>query len=69
MTETVLPFLDSYSTIQLAKVYSNSKRNNNDDKLAQAHRLTRDIVLGDAVWKKLIRRKCLLKKDFAQNRI
>ena len=71
LTETVLPFLDSYSTIQLAKVGSNyySKRNNNDDKLAQAHRLTRDIVLGDAVWNKLISRKCLFKKDFVQNRI
>ena len=28
LTEMVLPFLDSYSTIQLAKVYSHGKRYN-----------------------------------------
>ena len=57
--------------------------NENQDHLAQAHRLTLEVVLGQTVWKKLIRRTCLLQKtsgragfgdlrselDFVQTRI
>ena len=55
----------------------------NQGKLAQAHRLTLEVVLGQTVWKKLIKRTCLLKRrrgrgvdddmrsemDFVQTRI
>ena len=34
----------------------------NQGKLAQAHRLTLEVVLGQTVWKKLIKRTCLLKR-------
>ena len=42
--------------------------NENQDHLAQAHRLTLEVVLGQTVWKKLIRRTCLLKKKSGRAR-
>ena len=69
-----LPFLDSYSTIQLAK-YTQSWQKVQlcmIVNLGQAHRLTQDIVLGHRVWNKLMERECLFKqrgRDFVQNRI
>ena len=42
MVESLLPFLDTFSTICLA----------------QAHRFVLDIVLGKTVWKKLVKQVC-----------